>query len=458
MTGTAGADDPVTAPVPVVGGELRTPAVGRRLLLLLLLVLVVALGGAGAVVVTVYDRQSTAAVTALLTGRVQLARQLVQNGVTPRQLLNRVDAQGVRASLTLRDGQQLGSAPPAEGPRREVVLAGDGVLRGARLVLGVDASLLESARTRLLRVLVITTLVTILVAGVVIALVTRSVLAPVRRMATVARQITAGERGIRLRPRPAHTELGETAGALDGMLDALEGAERAAVAARGRSDEFLADVAHELRTPLAGARTSAEALLHQELPEADRQQLLALLVSETQRAGRLLDELLVVARLEQHPPPVVAPLPLAGLVGAELRRVVALHPHVQVTGPRADAVVRATPDAVQGILRNLLDNAVAAVRDVPGAAVDVELRTAGGQVLLDVVDTGPGVLPADRERIFQRAERGSRPHGAGDSVTPGFGLGLAISRRAARACGGDLDLVDPQPAVGARFRLRLPAG
>ncbi|WP_353647728.1 HAMP domain-containing sensor histidine kinase [Nakamurella sp. A5-74] len=447
--------------------SVRTPAVRARLVIGVVAILAITLVSAGWVVGAVYTRQTDDAASALLTSRLQLARQLALQGTAPRQLVNRVDAQGVRATLTLPSGEQLGAAP-VSGPRREAVLAGTGQVRGARLVLTIDSALVDQAGSTLARTLVLTGLAALLLGALLAVLLATSVLYPLRRMAQSARRIAGGERGVRLDPTPATSELGQTATALDSMLDSLEGAEQEAVQTRIRGEQFLADVAHELRTPMTGVRLAAESLLHQQLRPDERDELLAQIVGEVQRSSQLLDQLLALARSEPGAAQRREPLSLYGMAADQMRVLQQIHPRVRFAlqpelaiGSAADpTIVVAEPTALRGMVRNLLDNAVRASADAQQPWVECRWSAADGTVALDVADAGAGVPEAERELIFARMYRGDGDRSR--SAATGSGLGLSLARRFARVHGGDVLLWDTRPpglpqGAGAVFRLVLPA-
>jgi two-component system, OmpR family, sensor kinase len=269
----------------------------------------------------------------------------------------------------------------------------------------------------------------------------------------MARSIAAGQRGHRLRPTRTDTELGATAAAFDEMLDELEGAESRAQRAEERSRSFLADAAHELRTPITGLQAAAEILLQQgsDLEPAQRERLQVLLIMEAQRAGKLVADLLATSRLDTGVDLELAPVSLAGLVAAELDRARLLHPGVALGQHGDDAVIMADGGKVAEIVRNLLDNALRACG--PHGRVAIVLSPLPAQVALEVVDSGAGVRRADRERIFERLVRLDH---ARSSDAGGSGLGLAIARGYARAHGGELTCEEPPNGWGARFRLVLP--
>ncbi|MFC7626077.1 ATP-binding protein [Microlunatus sp. GCM10028923] len=437
---------------------LRTGSLQVRVAVSVIAVLVAVLVGLGLVIDTIFGIQSERGLDALLTGRAQLARQLARTGVRPQQLVNRVEADGVRARLVLSDGREFGSGvelAEQPGPTKATTtkLAGPGRLDGATVTLAVDLAVVADARSVLRQVLLITGAAAILISAALVIIAVRLSLAPLGSMARLARTIAGGRRGSRLEPTQPETELGRTATAFDAMLDELEGAEVRARQAEERSKEFLADAAHELRTPLAGILAAAESLLHyqDQLSPAERQRLEVLLVGEANRASGLVDDLLAAARLDAGVDLNRTDLDVAALVEDEVSRERALHPALTLIteGPPTSAYLDG--DKLSGILRNLLGNAIRAVGDQGTILITVE--PAGDRVLVAVEDDGPGVPPADRERIFERLVRLD----AGRStLSGGSGLGLAIARGYARAHGGELVCVDPVRLPGARFLLTLP--
>lgn len=437
-----------------------------RVTLAVIAVLAVVLVASGITVQTVFVAQSERALEATLAGRVQLGRQLARAGVGPQQIVNRVGTEGVTATLQTRNGTTYGSGQTT-GPRARTVtttLNGTGRVAGATLTVAVDTTPIAEARDRLRRVLVVAALVALLVSAVLVAVTVRWSLRPLDAVSGLARRITAGQRGERLRPDRTDTEIGQTAYALDEMLDELEGAEARAREADEGSRRFLADAAHELRTPVAGMRAAAESLLHSGavLTPEERQQLEALVVREAVRTGRLVDDLLAVARLdagelkagELDAAETARPrvhTDLREVATQELERLGLTHPALvrTLTGPGAVAVV--DPEQVTGIVRNLVDNAGRAAG--PTGSVEVTVHRLDDWACVDVLDSGPGVPEPDRERIFERLVRldGGRAQPAG-----GSGLGLAIARGYARTHGGDVRCLEPRAGSGALFRLALP--
>jgi signal transduction histidine kinase len=181
-----------------------------------------------------------------------------------------------------------------------------------------------------------------------------------------------------------------------------------------------------------------------ERPERDR--LEAAVARESERLGRLVGDLLGLARLEARP--TRKPLDLATIVRPLIEDAHARAPGAAITlSVDNDPTVRGDPDALERVLRNLIDNAHALAAIHPTGAIEVRLQRCNGYVQARVTDDGPGVPEHQRERIFERFVRL-------DSTKPGHGLGLAIARRIADQHQGDLTC-DSTPN-GASFTLSLP--
>ncbi|MGH3563014.1 MAG: sensor histidine kinase, partial [Mycobacterium sp.] len=301
-------------------------------------------------------------------------------------------------------------------------------------------------------------------------LASRATLAPLKRLTELARDITTGDRGRRLRPDRSDTELGRAASAFDDMLDALEASEkRAQHAAEGaqRAEaatlRFLADAAHELRTPIAGIQAAAEQIVSNVSqdaaePAVRRQHRRAtLLLSEARRATRLVTDMLDLSYIDAGLPLELRDTDLGAIVNSEVDRAALLAPQLDIdrTG-LATLSVRADPTRVAQILSNLLDNARRYTPPGGRITVDVQRREDAAGTMCDraevtVTDTGAGIPADDRERIFERLVRldtaRGRDHG-------GAGLGLPIARALARAHGGDLTCVPCD--AGASFRVSIP--
>src|SRR5215218_6393149 len=212
--------------------------------------------------------------------------------------------------------------------------------------------------------------------------------------------------------------------------------------------EFVANAAHELRTPLSVITGAVEVLQAgaKEVPE-ERDRFLGHIERESARLGRLARALLMLARAQTRAETLrlepVELRPLLDQVAAGARGGADVM--VRVVCPPGLAVA-AQPELAEQIVSNLVDNAV---KHTERGEIAVEARRARGGVTIEVSDTGSGIAPEEREAIFERFYRGSRD---GD----GFGLGLAIVREAARALGGSVDL-ESRRGRGTTVRVRLPA-
>ncbi|HEV2982557.1 MAG TPA: ATP-binding protein [Solirubrobacteraceae bacterium] len=287
-----------------------------------------------------------------------------------------------------------------------------------------------------------------LVAGLLAAyLIGTRVSRPLRRMASVAAAVDAGD----LHPRIGDTgaragEVRVLAEAFDHMLDRLTDAFAGQRA-------FVADASHELRTPLTIIRGQLEVLAAQRDPSGEEVRRVERLVQgEIGRISRLIDDLLLLAKSEQTQFLRVEAIALPRYVEELWAGVTLLADRDFELGDVPDGVLAADPDRLAQALRNLLANAIA--HTVEGSGL-VRLRaesTALGEIAFLVEDDGPGIPPADRERVFDRF---NRVDAARDRASGGAGLGLAIVRAIVDAHGGSVT-AQTSPAGGACIRLVLP--
>ncbi|MFC0527261.1 sensor histidine kinase [Phytohabitans kaempferiae] len=267
-------------------------------------------------------------------------------------------------------------------------------------------------------------------------------LRPVEALRSGAEEITGGARPGQLPVPDSHDEIHRLAVTLNGMLDRLE-------AARAKQRAFVADAAHELRSPLTNMRTQLE--VAQRL--GDRTDWPAVaddLLLDTQRLSRLVDDLLLLARADDAGSRALRSLPveLGELIATVAERFPS--PPVTVTAPADPLWTTGEPEALARAIGNLIDNAARHT----GSTVRVAARRDGRYHLVTVTDDGPGIPAADRERVFDRFTRldDARARDAG-----GAGLGLAIVRELVRRHGGTVRLADATPGPGLRAEIRLPA-
>jgi signal transduction histidine kinase len=224
---------------------------------------------------------------------------------------------------------------------------------------------------------------------------------------------------------------------------------------RSQKSTFVSMVSHELRTPLQAIGTSADMLerFGDQMSEAERREETKTIRRAVSTLARLVDDVLMMGRVEAaEDGQGREPLDLGRFCNAVWREVsVALRARQQmVLRDRIEAPLPGTSDAaLHTILSNLMQNAIKYSRGVGN--IEVELAREGGEVVVAVTDSGPGVPPALREAIFQPYWRAREVGGIA-----GTGLGLSVARSAARSLGGDLTVEEGAQGLGARFVLRWP--
>ena len=462
-----------------------TPSLRRRLTLMVLALLVMLMLAMGLVINATLTAFATRSVHERLAAATARADSLMALGISAEQMSEQLNGGIIAALVVAADGTSYGdpaiepdattgskiAAPPLEPDDTATVLVHP-LANGDRVILVADTTESDETLRRLRRLMIEAGLGTLLLASTLLAGASRALLAPLDRLTDLAHDITTGDRGRRLRPDRPKTELGRAAEAFDEMLDELEDSEkRAQHAAQGaqRAEaavrRFLADAAHELRTPIAGMQAAAEQIagnvsvrVGQSVsedavsPELLRQHRRAsLLLTEARRATRLVTDMLDLSYIDAGLPLELKDIDLIGIVDTQLDRAALLAPQLRIGRTGLDSVTaRVDPTRVAQILSNLLDNARRYTP--PGGQITVDVGKGSGGVAVLVTDTGIGVRSEDAERIFDRLVRldsaRGRDHG-------GAGLGLPIARALAVAHGGTLTCV-PHDG-GACFRLVIPA-
>jgi two-component system OmpR family sensor kinase len=349
------------------------------------------------------------------------------------------------------------AAGPSGGSWRVLVQR----LSGGQLVVAYSLGDLDSTVTRLeVADALAGGVAVVLLAGVGLPLV-RASLKPLRRIEATASAIAGGDLSRRIDHPAGNTEVGRLAEALDVMLASIEAAYRArsdgearARASQQRMQRFIADASHELRTPLTSVRGLAEYGLQQG-EAADREEMLRLMrliAGEAGRMGRLVDDLLLLARFDAGRPLDRRPVDLASIAAEAVQHARIVAPGRPITVEAAEPVI---VDADAERLRQIIDNLIGnAIQHTPsGSPVTVTVTVTGelGTARLTVADRGPGMTPEQASRVF---ERFYRTDDARTRASGGAGLGLAIAASLAAAHGGELT-VDATPGQGATFCLRL---
>jgi two-component system OmpR family sensor kinase len=280
-------------------------------------------------------------------------------------------------------------------------------------------------------------------------------LRPLAEVEQTAAAIARGQLDLRVPERDPRTEVGRLSLALNGMLAQIQAAmassESSAGLARSSEDRmrrFITDASHELRTPLTTIRGFAE--LYRQGAVRDIEQTMARIESESRRMGLLVEDLLLLARLDAHRPLESQRVDLLALA-ADAR---AIAPKRKITvdvvdGPGIPEVL-GDEARLRQVLSNLMVNAVQHTPDTAGIAVRV--GTKDGDAVLEVIDDGPGMEEQDAQRVFERFYRAdsSRARSSG-----GSGLGLSIVDSLVRAHGGSV-AVTTAPGQGCRFHVSLP--
>jgi two-component system, OmpR family, sensor kinase len=260
----------------------------------------------------------------------------------------------------------------------------------------------------------------------------RRALTPVAGVTETARAISlSGDFGARVEAGAPGDEVGELAIAFNEMLGALEQNHQAL-------QRFLGDASHQLRTPLTTIRANLELAERPGLPEDERRAILADARDEAERMGRLIGDLLSLARAESGARLEFGPVELDALLVDSVRRQRLAAPHVRMSVVSVEpALVEGDRDRLRELFGILLDNAA---RYTPqGGSVAAHLEARDGRVIVRVEDTGIGLDEQDREQVFERLYRGTRARQLRPS---GTGLGLAIARWIVESHAGTIELAN----------------
>jgi two-component system OmpR family sensor kinase len=269
-------------------------------------------------------------------------------------------------------------------------------------------------------------------------------LRPLRAIEVTAAAITAGDLSRRVDHPDPRTEVGRVGSALNTMLDQIEASDK-------RLRRFVADASHELRTPLAAVRAYAELFGRgaANRPE-DLERSMTGITRESERMSLLVDDLLLLARLDEGRPLEREPVDLAAVVREAVDAARVVEPGRPIELSVEPTTLTGDEDRMRQVLDNLLANARA--HTPAGTPVSVELRDDDGHATLTVVDHGPGLTEEQGARVFERFYRvdTSRARSSG-----GVGLGLSIVAAVVEAHGGTA-AVRPTPGGGATFVILVP--
>lgn len=320
------------------------------------------------------------------------------------------------------------------------------------LQVALSLSSVENSMSALKQNLMIVIPAAVLAAGLASWLMAWRSLSPIGRIAREARELTALRLDRRIRVPQGRDEVVEMTSTINEMLDRLEAAFRA-------QERFIADAAHELKTPVATALSGTQVLLQKARSMEEYEEFVASLQDELRRIGQMVDSLLTLARADAGlSPGTASPVAVNEIVmtAVELcqpiavQREVRLVPKLAMPGANSpELIVVGDDDLLYSMVANLIRNAI---RYAPvESPIEVEVSALGSEAQIAVRDSGPGIDPAYLSRIFDRFfQVPSDQH-----RLKGSGLGLAIARGVARLHGGDISVVN-RPAGGCEFIIRLP--
>jgi two-component system OmpR family sensor kinase len=323
---------------------------------------------------------------------------------------------------------------------------------GDYLITARSLESVDSSIERLIRTILVAGSLAVVAAALASWLVIRQGFEPVDHMIGTAEKIAAGDLTQRVPPSDPHTELGRLGSALNEMLGQVEQAALTREASENRLRRFVADAAHELRTPLTSLRGYAELYRQGALasPEAV-DNAMGRIEAESRRMGRLVDDLLLLARMDQQRGLEMAPVDIGEVVSEAVTDFEVVDPDRPVTVEQAGS---STVIGDRNRLRQVIDNLWTNVRTHTPAEtpVHVVVSPETGFVDISVEDEGPGITREDQERVFERFWRAdpARVRSRG-----GTGLGLAIVASLVQAHGGSV-AVDSEVGRGTKFTVRLP--
>ena len=277
---------------------------------------------------------------------------------------------------------------------------------------------------------------------------------PLEKIEATAEKIAAGDLSARLENFEPDTEVGRLSTSLNQMLSRIEESFVARTESESKLRRFVADASHELRTPLTSIRGFAELHRQGAVPEGEKtKELISRIEKESMRMGSLVEDLLMLARIDQSREIVMADVDLSTLIKEAVTSAQVAGPEHPITSDIAhDVHTQGDSDKIYQVVTNLLANARA--HTPAGTAIHVATYSADDGTFVTVADKGPGLTAEDQQHIFERFFRvdTSRQRNSSD----GSGLGLSIVDEVMKAHGGSVS-VSSEPGNGATFTLHFKA-
>ena len=320
----------------------------------------------------------------------------------------------------------------------------DGAVAGA-VFIRTKAQRIESGLSEILGKIAVLAAAVLALSGVVVFLFVRARLKPLKQLGIAAGRIAEGDFSVQVDEKTGDREVREVSGAFNTMTRKLEGVEES-------RREFVANVSHELRSPITSIRGFAEGMADGVIPAEEQPKYLRLVADESKRLSGLIDDLLALSRLEREDAkPEMSVFDINEMLRrAVIRRMNDLEEKkidVSCEFEEDTCPVRADSDRIEQVVINLLDNAIKFTPE--GGSIRLESATRDRIAEITVRDSGSGVAPEDRERIFDRFFTADRAHTAGK----GTGLGLSICKRIMEMHGQSIRLLETE--TGAAFRFTL---
>jgi len=314
------------------------------------------------------------------------------------------------------------------------------------MIIAISEANIDAAFRRLMITVIIVSAATLLMMGLVVVWVMRLGIRPIRDVTDTADAIANGATDLRVEVVGDGTEAARLATAFNRMIDVNQAAEE-------RLRRFAADASHELRTPLTTLRGYSSFLESGGFPtEEDRVDAIRRIGEESRRMGRIVDDLLLLAQLDEQAPDTLVRVDLATLlqdVAADARVV---QPSREITVEvRDEGIVIGDPDRLLQAVTALMVNALR--YGDPGSPIELRLLRQGDSARVEVIDQGPGIEDADRAHVFERFYRTDR---ARSRAQGGSGLGLSIVDAILRSHGGSCG-VESAVGIGSTFWIELPA-
>ncbi len=282
-------------------------------------------------------------------------------------------------------------------------------------------------------------------------------LKPLAAVESTAEAIAEGNLSARLPIAKPETEVGRLVGSLNQMLTRIEDSFAVRVKSEEKLRRFVADASHELRTPLTAIRGFAE--LHRQgavTGEEKTRELIGRIEDESIRMGTLVEDLLLLARLDQSPEIEREPVNLYELIHSASESARASSPEHQISMilPDEELFILGDRNRIFQVVANLLENA--RNHTPAGSSIQVSLTESEDEIKIEVADNGPGIDKHDLERIFERFYRADSSR-TRTRKSEGSGLGLSIVKAVMQAHGGDVT-VDSTMGIGSTFTLHFPIG